>query len=52
MIRDFAELTEEFNSRIINPEFHFVDNEAPIYLNIPMTTMDIKYQLVPPSNHR
>ena len=29
-----------------------MDNEASTALKITMTTLDIKYQLVPPSNHR
>ena len=29
-----------------------MDNKASTVLTLTMTTMDIKYQLVPPSNHR
>ena len=52
MIRDFTSLTEDLKSRGIHPSFHFMDNEASTALNLKMTTMNIKYQLVPPSNHR
>ena len=52
MIRAFTELSEDLKIRGINPGFHFMDNEAYIYLKMKMTTMDIKYQLVTPSNHR
>ena len=51
MIRYFTELTKYLKSRGINPGFHFMDNEASTALNMTMITMNIKYQLVPPSNH-
>ena len=51
-IRDFTSLTEDLKSRGINPGFHFMENEAYTALKLTMTTMKIKYQLVPPSNHR
>ena len=52
MIQNFTELTEDLKSRRINPGFHLMDNEAYTSLNIKMTSMNINYQLVPPSNHR
>ena len=52
MIRAFTELTTDFKSRGINPGLHFMDNEASTDLKMAMTTMDIKYQLVTPSNHK
>ena len=52
MIRFFTSLTEGLKSRGIHPGLHFMDNEASTALNMTMTTMNIKYQLVPPSNHR
>ena len=52
MIRDFVSLTEDLKSRGINPGFHFMDNKASTALKLTMTTMNIKYKLVPPSNHR
>ena len=52
MIRDFISLTEDLKSQVIHPGFHFVDNKASTALKLTMTTMNIKYQLVPPSNHR
>ena len=52
MIRAFTELTGHLKRRRIIPGFHFMDNEASTYLKTTMITMDIKYQLVPPSNHR
>ena len=52
MIRDFTALTEDLKIRRINPGFHFMDNEASTDLMMTMTSMNIKYQLVTPSNHR
>ena len=52
MIRAFTSLTEDLKSGRINPGFHFMDNEASTALNMTMTSMNNKYQLVPPSNHR
>ena len=52
MIRSFTELTEDFKRRGINPSFHIMDNEAYTSLKMTMTFMNIKYHLVPPSNHR
>ena len=43
---------EDLKSLRIKLGFHFMDNEASIELNMTMTSMDIKYKLVPPSNHR
>ena len=51
MMWDFSELTEDLKSCGINQGFHFMDNEASTALKMTMTTMDIKYQLVPPNNH-
>ena len=51
MIRYFTELTEYLKSRGINPGLNFMDNEASKALNMTMTTMNINYQLFPPSNH-
>ena len=51
MIWYFTELTEYLKIRRINPGFHFIDNEASTYLKMTITTMGIKYQLFPPSNH-
>ena len=52
MIRAFTELTEDLKTRGINQVFHFADNEASTALKMTMKTMDIKYQLVTPINHR
>ena len=52
MIRDSTSLTEDLKRRGINQGFHFMDNEAYTSLNITITTMHTKYQLVPPINHR
>ena len=51
MKRDFTDLNEDVKIRGINTGFHFMDNEAYKALNMKMTSMNIKYQLVPPSNH-
>ena len=51
MIRAFTELTEYFKGHVINPGFHFIDNEASTAFKMTMTNMNIKYQLVNPSNH-
>ena len=52
MIRSFTSLTEDFKSCVIHPGFHFIENEASTALKMTITSMNIKYQLVPPSNHR
>ena len=52
MIRAFIELTENLKIRGINPGFHFMDNESSTDFKMKMSTMEIKYQLVPPSDHR
>ena len=52
MIRSFTYLTEDLKRRGINPGFYFMDNEASAALNMTMDSMNTKYQLVPPSNHR
>ena len=52
MIRYFTSLTEDLKVRGINPGFHLMDNEASTTLKTTMTSMNIKYQLVPTSNHR
>ena len=51
VIRAFIDLTEDLKRRGINPGFHIMDNEAYTYLKMAMTSMNIKYQLVPPRNH-
>ena len=51
MIRAFTSLTENLQILGINPGLHFINNEASTDLKLTMTTMNIKYQLVPPSNH-
>ena len=50
-IRAFTSLTEYIKRRGINPGLHLMDNEASTALNMKMTSMKIKYQLVTPSNH-
>ena len=50
IIKAFTSLTEYLKSRGINPVLHFMENEASTPLNIRMTSMNIKYQLVPPIN--
>ena len=52
MIPEFKYLTEDLKIRGINPGLHFMYNESSAALNMTMTSMKIKYQLVPPSNHR
>ena len=51
-IRPFTPLTEYFKIRGINPGFHFMNNEASTALKMTIASMNITYQLVPPSNHR
>ena len=51
MIRAFTSLTEYLKSQGFNPGFNFMDNEASTALNTTMTSINIKYQLVTPSNH-
>ena len=50
MMQAFTELNEDLKSCGINTDFHFIDNEASTALNMKITAMNIKYQLVPPSN--
>ena len=50
-IRAFTSLTEDLRSQGTNPCFHFMDNEASTTLKLTMNNMNIKYQLVPTSNH-
>ena len=52
IMRAFTSLTEDLKSRGIHTGFHFMDNKASTTLNLTLTTMNIKYQLVSPSNHR
>ena len=52
MISAFTDFTTDLESRGINPVFHIMDNKASKVLKKAMATMDIKYQLVFPSNHR
>ena len=52
MIRDFTSLTEDLKIHGINPGFHFMDNEVYTAFKMTMNPMNIKYQLVPPSNHK
>ena len=52
IIKAFTSLTEYLKSRGINPVLHFMYNEVSTALNITITSINIKYQLVPPSNHR
>ena len=52
MIKAFTSLMEDLKTRGIHPGFHFMDNELSTSIKSKMTTMNIKYQLVNPSNHR
>ena len=52
MIQSFTYSTEDLKRRGLNPGFHFMDNKASAVLKMKMTSMNIKYQLVAPSNHR
>ena len=51
-ITAFTSLTEDLKRRRIYPGLHFMDNKASTALNMTMTIINIKYQLVPQSNHR
>ena len=51
MIIYLTSLTEDLKSGGLHPGLHFMDNEAYTALNLIMMTMDIKYELVPLSNH-
>ena len=51
-IRAFTSIPEDLKSLVINPGFHFMDKKASTALEMTMSTMNIKYQLVPPNNHR
>ena len=47
----FTYLTEDLKIRRIHPDFHLMENKASTALKLTMTTMNIKYKLVPPSKH-
>ena len=51
MIRALTYLTEDLKIWGIHQGFHFMDREVSTALNLTMTTINIKYQLVPPINH-
>ena len=51
MIRAFTELTENVKICVTNLGLHLVDNEASTALKMKISDINIKYQLVPPSNH-
>ena len=52
MIRAFTDLTEDLKRRGFNSGFNFIDDESSTTLKMKTISMNIKYQLVPPSNHR
>ena len=51
MIRYFTELTTDL-SRGINSGYHFMENEVSTDFKMAMPTMETKYHLVTPINHR
>ena len=51
MIPVFTDLTEDFKRCVINPGLPFMDSESHSALKTTINSMNIKYQLVPPSNH-
>ena len=51
MIRSFTSLTKDLKIRGIHPGCHFIYNKASTALNLTMTTMNKKYQLIPLSNY-
>ena len=50
-IRAFKSLTEDLQIQGIHPGFYFTNNKTSTALKLTMATMNIKYQLVPTSNH-
>ena len=52
MIRAFKPWTEDLKSQGIHPGLHFMDKKSSTDLKRTMTIKNIKYQLVPPRNHR
>ena len=52
MIWAFSELTKNLKSHGIKAGFHIMDNGESTALNMTINSMKIKYQQVPPSNHR
>ena len=52
VIRAFTELSTDLKIHGINPGFNLMENKASTALKMAMTTMDINYQLSPPSNQR
>ena len=51
ILHAFTELRTDLKNRGFNPGFHVMDNEASTALKKRMSTMGIKYELVPPCNH-
>ena len=51
MIRDFTESTTDLKSRGTNPVFRIINTKASTVLKKTVTTTDLNFQLVPPSNH-
>ena len=52
MIWAFIQITTDLKIHGIDPGFHFMDKKSSTALKMAMTSMGIKYQLVPPSYHR
>ena len=52
MIHAFTELTIDLKIRGFYPGFHIIENEASTARKKAITTKNIKYQSMPPSNHR
>ena len=52
IIQAFTDLTGHLERCGINQGFHFMDNDEFVTLKMTMTSMNIKYQLVPLRNHR
>ena len=52
LLQAFSSINEYLTSVGRTPKFVRIDNEAPTILKQYMTTSKIKYQIVPPHNHR
>lgn len=52
MLWVYNETYEEMTAKGLQPRFHILDNEASTKLKQAITANNLKYQLVPPGNHR
>ena len=52
MIRSYQKLIDQLKERVIQPTFYLLDNECSEEFKVVIKKNGIKYQLVPPHDHR